>query len=75
MVAVVIRVISRWIRLQRALRPDAYDRRGTGRYAQDMLIGYVLRAVLWFFLGLLVTYIVVKLRERWILRAWPFSRR
>jgi hypothetical protein len=40
-----------------------------------MVIGYVLRAVLWFFLGLLITYIVVKLRERWILRAWPFSRR
>jgi hypothetical protein len=56
-------------------RPAAYGRRGTGRYAQDMLIGYVLRAVLWFFLGLLVTYIVVKLKERWILRAWPFSRR
>jgi|GEM_PF-6555389 hypothetical protein len=39
-----------------------------------MVIG-LLRAVLWFFVGLLVTYIVVKLNERRILSKWPFSIR
>ena len=50
-------------------------RRGNQALRWGMLIGYVLRAVFWFFVGLLVTYIVVKVKERRILSKWPFSIR